>query len=499
MKNSESERMMNEQECIMVLDDIETTFSMLFDEKLAGFNDIERGIAARIIDDTVNLIKDVNRDVYMFGISYDNYNNGFSFMPQYYFENILLHDDMIWERIIIIIAIAYQIDFQIIFKKKSISHLYDIIKKDNSIDIAIKKSLQEINADFKMREFKFNRNENEHYISTHLAENDKIKSKYNDIIYIENGELHGNLDKINQQTDIINREVMRFLKKKIVVVNKKQDKYINLLKLCIVHMGCAFKKSSFYFNQIKYFVPEKKAIPENKDIYANCDELEKKYAALREEFRIVVDIINESVFDTMNKSSMIRNTLLTDSIFRAKEIIRSINLYFSCTSFYIYGEKQLEPNQKEAFKKYCCNDVVFSYYYYDHAVLKFYSVYEKLAKFLICKYDFNRYYLDDSKFKGMYIENVIEILKKKGINSEILVKFQECVSSNEFIDYEKTRNKAYHCLRTYFFLDEKCRDRVIITDISQMTKMMYSLHELFSMIIEEEKRIYTEMIRNKKK
>lgn len=258
MKNSESERMMNEQECIMVLDDIETTFSMLFDEKLAGFNDIERGIAARIIDDTVNLIKDVNRDVYMFGISYDNYNNGFSFMPQYYFENILLHDDMIWERIIIIIAIAYQIDFQIIFKKKSISHLYDIIKKDNSIDIAIKKSLQEINADFKMREFKFNRNENEHYISTHLAENDKIKSKYNDIIYIENGELHGNLDKINQQTDIINREVMRFLKKKIVVVNKKQDKYINLLKLCIVHMGCAFKKSSFYFNQIKYFVPEKK-------------------------------------------------------------------------------------------------------------------------------------------------------------------------------------------------------------------------------------------------
>lgn len=201
----------------------------------------------------------------------------------------------------------------------------------------------------------------------------------------------------------------------------------------------------------------------------------------------------------MNKSSMIRNTLLTDSIFRAKEIIRSINLYFSCTSFYIYGEKQLEPNQKEAFKKYCCNDVVFSYYYYDHAVLKFYSVYEKLAKFLICKYDFNRYYLDDSKFKGMYIENVIEILKKKGINSEILVKFQECVSSNEFIDYEKTRNKAYHCLRTYFFLDEKCRDRVIITDISQMTKMMYSLHELFSMIIEEEKRIYTEMIRNKKK
>lgn len=452
-------------------------------------------IAAQIINDTVDLMKDIVRDMYMFRVSYDYYNNGVSFMPQYYFENMLLHADMIWERIIIILAIAYQIDFQIIFEKKGIGSLYDIIKKDNRIDTSIKKLLQEINADYKMRDLKMPRNGNEHYISTHLAENDEIKTNLENLTYIKNGELHGDIKKINEQTDKINRKAMGLLKKKIMDVSKKQRKYIELLKLCILQMESAFKSNTFSFNQITYFLPD---YDMEMYIYDNvcviCQNLEAVYAKLREDFRKVVDRINESVYAAMANGSRTRNTLLTDSLFRAKEIIRSINMYYRCTRFCIYDGQESEPKQKELFEKYCCNEVIFSYYYYDHAILKFYSVYEKLAKFLLCKYDFNQEYLEEKKFKGMYIDNIIKMFKEKGITSKIIVKFRECVSSLEYKEYEKIRNRDYHCLRTFYIFDEKSIDMVINAYISKMVKMMYALSELFSLIIEEENQIYTKMI-----
>lgn len=90
----------------------------MINDKLAGFSDESRVITTQIVNDTVDLIEDLVRDVYAFGIAFDNYDNGMSFMPQYYFENIVLHDDMIWERMIIVIALVYQIDFEVIFEKK---------------------------------------------------------------------------------------------------------------------------------------------------------------------------------------------------------------------------------------------------------------------------------------------------------------------------------------------------------------------------------------------
>lgn len=85
---------MEKQDCLNELEDIERTFTELFDTRLAGFHNKERIVAARIINDTVDLMKDIVRDMYMFRVSYDYYNNGVSFMPQYYFENMLWHADM---------------------------------------------------------------------------------------------------------------------------------------------------------------------------------------------------------------------------------------------------------------------------------------------------------------------------------------------------------------------------------------------------------------------
>ena len=130
---------MDKMNCLIEIGSIEKNFSDLINSKLAGFNDENRVITTQVINDAVDLIEDLVRDVYAFDMAFDNYNNGMSFMPQYYFENIVLHDDMIWERIIIIIAIAYQIDFEVIFDKRRIGYLYKIIKKDERINGDIKK------------------------------------------------------------------------------------------------------------------------------------------------------------------------------------------------------------------------------------------------------------------------------------------------------------------------------------------------------------------------
>ena len=40
--------------------------------------------------------------------------------------------------------------------------------------------------------------------------------------------------------------------------------------------------------------------------------------------------------------------------------------------------------------------------------MKTYSVCEKIAKFILCKYDFEHEYITSEKFKNMYIEDIIQ-------------------------------------------------------------------------------------------
>ena len=272
---------MDKMNCLIEIGSIEKNFSDLINSKLAGFNDENRVITTQVINDAVDLIEDLVRDVYAFDMAFDNYNNGMSFMPQYYFENIVLHDDMIWERIIIIIAIAYQIDFEVIFDKRRIGYLYKIIKKDERINGDIKKIIQDINSDYDMKKLKFLRNGNEHYISTHLSdspEKDKFKVDIKALIYIKDEIVYGDVQKINIQTDNMNREEMKILKNKVSIIQNKKSKYIELLSLCIEQMGIVFKNGDFYLNQKKHFLPEYSTpLCVEKDICSKCEILEVKY------------------------------------------------------------------------------------------------------------------------------------------------------------------------------------------------------------------------------
>lgn len=474
---------------------IETEFSELLNSKLSGYSDEERVITSFIINDAVNLIQDISRDKYLFDVSYENYNNKISFMPQYYFENILLHMDMVWERILIIIAASYQIDFKIIFERKNVNYLYNNIKKDKRVDDEIKKMLNEINADFKMKSFKETRNVNEHYISTHLTANDRAKIDLRSIFSMKNGILVGNLEKISELTEQEHRREMEVLKNNMDTVSKQQQKYIEILKECITRVSRAFDEKSFVLCQKECFLNKdiiEMFVPVN--IYELCRELEDDYGVLREKFRSVVNMINENVIAMDDKCTYIRNTLLTDSLFRAKEIIRSINYFNSCVNYNLYSEQYFESECKEKFEKYICNDIIYPYYYYDHAMLKLYSVYEKLAKFLLCKYDIDKNYREDDKFKGMYIYKISELLSNRGCNDEILRKFNKCITHRYFKEYEKERNREYHCLRQVYFLKtEKIKSEIILLNITRISYLLKNLSEIFEMIIEDEINIYTEI------
>lgn len=483
--------------CLNDIQKIESILGREIDSRLKGFSEKEKCVATLIVNDTVDLIEDISRDVYMFNLALDNYNNNVSFMPQYYFENIILRDDMIWERILIIIAIAYEIEFEEIFTKKAIYPLYENIKKNQEVTSQIKKILLDINGDHKFKQFKIKRNENEHYVSSHLAnepENEKFYENLDEIIYIENGELHADIYMINKITDDIHYNMMLLLKSKIREIIKKRTKYIDLLTLCIIEMEKEFKKSDlFCFKQLNHFIPKSEAVYVNPNIMQDCSILENKFAELREKLRTIIDKKNESVFPVLQEGAQIRDMLLIDSLFRAKEIIRSINLFFTIGCYNIHG-KSVFSFSVEEFHKYCDNELISSYYHYDHAILKLYSVYEKVAKFLLCKYDFDKEYREDSKFKNMYIEKILDILNRKTFSTKILNKFKECVTCNDFIEYENVRHMEYHCIRSRHFNNDSSFEFV---NIIVMKNVMGLLYELFEMIIEEEKLIFNKMIKDR--
>lgn len=55
---------------------------------------IEQVAVVAIVNDCIDLMEDIQRNIYAFNLAYKNYNNTVSFNPNYYFENIILQDDM---------------------------------------------------------------------------------------------------------------------------------------------------------------------------------------------------------------------------------------------------------------------------------------------------------------------------------------------------------------------------------------------------------------------
>lgn len=206
--------------------------------------------------------------------------------------------------------------------------MYDLIKKNSNINPIIKLELQKMNGDYNLKEFKFIRNDGEHFISRHLKDNNEKEKYAENMISIDNGILKADLNLINDITNNVNYDNMKKIKIRIKDLQRKQDKYITIIKLCIVELGKAFRKKSFLFKQCNCFIPDPISIKFDVNLCEYSFELDTKYEILRENFRKVIDKKNETVFTIIENGTKIRDTLLIDSIFRAKEMTRSLNMFF---------------------------------------------------------------------------------------------------------------------------------------------------------------------------
>lgn len=483
--------MLEINEVTRAIENYEKIVQKLFDQNIKDYKDEDRGIACGILNDTIDLIQDMDRDIYMFSLSFENYNNTYSFMPQYYFENAILHMDMIWERLLLIIGINYQIEFENIFERKSISSLFKDIKKNVNVDKDIKDLITEINGDYKIKFLKIIRNGDEHGLSSHLNDSSDKKinhEKLNETYDLSNGQLLVSFDKIAEMTNKRNQEEMKLIFDRIPDLKKVQLIYKKILEKCIIDMGNAFQNVEFKFKEKAHFIPNTQTFMISKNIYNECYRSLQYLNKSREDFRKVIDLVNTNIVLACQPKDVLRNNLFTDCLFRATEIERSIMILLD---FYIDNEKD------EKFKLYCHNEIVDTTYYFDHIVIKLYSVYEKLAKFLLCKYDCDQKYIDENSLKNMYVDNILDSFRERNLTNEIIEKFKNCIDSVEYNRYEEMRNKYYHCIREFYFLFpiyEK-KEEFFLSNITLINTMMIELQKLFSIVIKEEATIYTALVK----
>lgn len=277
-----------------------------------------------------------------------------------------------------------------------------------------------------------------------------------------------------------------------IIINKLSDieravvMYKQLLKMIIVELGKAFTSPQFSFAKKEYFIPTEKKFWINRDILKQSENNLKKLKKDREKFKTVIDIINEDMYLGIQSKDRYRNTIFTDCIFRTTEIMRSIHFFLG----YDFAE-----NIDENTAKYIRNELLNQEYYFDHVMIKMYSVFEKLAKFLLCKYDFTKEFVESKSLNNIYSEKAIEYFEFKNINSKIIEEFKKCIKSEDYKIYEEARNKYYHCIREFYFLyphyDEVKKYGYFY--ITVVNSLIEKLQIIFEMIIKEEIEIYIKL------
>lgn len=465
------------------IDKIENKLGTLVELKLK-FNHAskEQFFAVAIVNDCIDLVEDVQRNIYAFDIAYKNFNNTVSFNPNYYFENIILQDDMIWERLILLVGIIDQLDVSIIFSRKSIEPLYKLVKKHRTSTDDIIVDLRSIKGDDNNKGIKRKRNNNEHFISTHL-DTPEIEEDIVDLVYVKNGQLRMNMDVCSYWTNRLNEVSMDELNKCIEPIKKKQDVYVKLIEKIITELN--EKNSGCRFNCAEKLVCE--TVRCDREFIYESALLENKYEKLREEFRSVINQTNEFCIDVGDMASSIRNNLLIDAIFRAKEMIRSVNVYISCLNYCINKNITFTFSESD-FIKYIKNDVITSECYCFHASMKAYSVCEKIAKFILCKYDFKHEYTSVDNFKNMYIDDILIKINNMHICSKCIDIFNAIMEGEVYSHYKKIRNLEYHCLRQEY-LDIQETAEIKLGKMYEVFMLLSQLYELFKVLVDEEREI----------
>ncbi len=476
-------------EDVLIHDEIyEKHIKSMFDKYLVKKANEEEFIVNSIFNDTVDLCKILSVDEYMFNLAYNNYNNGYSFMPQYYFASAVIHNVMIWERILILIGIGYKIEFEEIFKNKNIDALYSKIKKDESIEPELKELLSKIYGNNDFRELKEVRNYNEHSISSHL-DNKGVelgRDLLKDLFYKdEQGYLKVNLEKFRESEIEADKQSSKKLSEKVKKLNKIQENYKLIIDKCIVKIGEQFQNNCIEFKEIEHFKYNYIfSFNVEKDFLFYGVKIEQCLGNHREKIREMYNIINSNPIIPIDKSLETRNTLLEDAVFRLKEISRTVNFYNEFLNEEIHKDKQLEYDIDENSAKYIRNELINNMYYFDIIVIRLQSIYEKIGKYIVCKYDFDGMFSDAKSMKKIDLDAILQM----NIDHYVYNDFKRIIISENYRSYNEIRNKYYHCVRLRYMTEDLGFEFGII---NLCYELIIDLIDFLDLAIDDECSIYT--------
>lgn len=463
----------------VVNDDLYQRFIDAFDNKgnVSGKNQI----VSILWKDTIELLQDISRDIYMTKLAYKEYNNNMSFMPNYYCENYLIHECMIFERIVLMFGIVCNQDISIIFKKKSIIPLYEIIQNDNRISRECKRRLEQL----KSSSNKNIRNNNEHYISYHYDSSRHMKKYSINIHELFDAEQGFDIEKFNAENYKLSQVISEGLRDFVCKYSTKKQIYAAILEQLKDYIIESWYDCSNDYD-IAQFVYLPKTETWGKNDYIIEKQISKLFILIKiecDKIQQMVDIINYRCVK-LEQEDIYRYEFFIDSAYRTKECIRSLGLFFEFYKNHTNDEcvGSLGKESEEALLKYCYNEVLEPYYYTDHVFCKIYSIIEKIAKYYLCKLD-SKEYSKEKDFNNLYVSKVLDIIKTDGVLS--YKKFKELIESDFYIEYEKMRNKEYHCMRGRVLTCETYKAEMPKVYLSYiMLKKIYNI--LANIILEEQ-------------
>lgn len=473
--------MMNYNEASLIINQIEHELGTMIERHLA-FDHVtgEKYTIVSIVNDCVDLLKEIQRNIYAFSMSYSHEMNYIEFRPNYYFENIVMQYDMIWERIILLVGILDGLDERIIFDRNSIEPLYDLVKKNHPEGDDLGGMLRKIKGDHYNKTTKQKRNSNEHYISSHLKDELSDDIDVSNLLDYSCGFIKMDLREWKKISDELDSKSKKQMSEIVLFVQNKQEIYFDIFKILIPQLGIQFNDISM--RSFKRVITRIPVIRKNYSEMASL--LEKDYSMLRDDYRRVVEQVNRYVLFSNEKDVQIRYTLLIDAIHRAKELIRSINLYV-CIVNYEISKCELFDFSKKQFEDCLYNDVLNENIYTYHAMMKNYSVFEKIAKYLLSKHDNKKEYICDDDFKNIYVTDVASILSQLKNKNPSVEMFLDLVASKEYLIYENIRNVEYHCLRQeYLYFDNY--GEVVFSKMYIIYVLLKRLFPILRLLVNEE-------------
>lgn len=439
----------------------------------------DQNILFKKIEDSIDLIKGVYIDSYMYEFSMLNYNNPELFMGNYYVDYSLVKVDILVERFVKCISIVYQVEFDKVPSRNTTRALHKKILNSNHVPATIKSMVKRvIKQAWKKSSIKSIRNQNEHDLSSHLEDSFKredLKGNYylsydhDGIPYIENDvqkefEVEVNrLVRENKKEEL--NEVLELVPKIEEIFREIMESILKLDNLNEIEVPNDYKGLDNDFNDIEEYLNN---IDDTRNFVIEFDNHFEEMKKIRTIVNYLSDQISRNprlVFKRPPTLQIIKYN--TDSVYRTIELIRSLlNSLIA---------------ENEGFSILVDFEITNSSYYFNYALLRLYSCIEKIGKLLYTRFELDDYMGNRLDMRNKYIEVVLNTAEDEKMGSIYPVhNLARIIRSDSFERYRKHRNFSYHLIRPEFLLDHNGRYDFYIYMLAIMSDILNDVVVFFN-------------------